>query len=129
MPSTTWTKPFLLQIGRLNSAGRILEHEINNLFRVSLDFQHRRPHNVRFGFCIQRTKHKSLMERRLQEYIDTIFGEFAIFGDGQRIPLSDQDDLKRFLLMPSARILFSSVDGGIPKRAAAPDGPATRPLL
>src|ERR1700733_2907357 len=87
MPSTTWTKPFLLQIGRLNSAGRILDHDIKNFFRVSLDFKNGGPHNIRSGFCIQRTKHKSLMERRLQEYIDTIFGEFAIFGDGQRIPV------------------------------------------
>jgi hypothetical protein len=34
---------------------------------------------------------------------------------------------KRLLLIFSARILDSSVERGIPRRAAAPDGPKTRP--
>src|SRR5262249_40423452 len=38
-------------------------------------------------------------------------------------------DLKRRLSIFSALILDSSVDDGTPSRAAAPNGPATRPLL
>src|SRR5260370_37645545 len=36
---------------------------------------------------------------------------------------------KRLLLILSARIFDSSVERGIPRRAAAPDGPNTRPPL
>ena len=37
--------------------------------------------------------------------------------------------MKRFFLILSALIFDSSVDDGIPSLAAAPEGPATRPLL
>jgi hypothetical protein len=38
-------------------------------------------------------------------------------------------ELNRYFLIPSLRILVSSVDRGIPSLAAAPEGPAMRPWL
>ena len=49
------------------------------------------------------------MERRLKRIAATIFGEFAIFGDSQRVPLGDLENLKRFLRRNS-----------IPRSAALP---------
>ena len=44
-------------------------------------------------------------------------------------PTKDEPDLKSRLSIFSALIFDSSVDGGTPGGAAAPNGPATRPLL
>ena len=49
------------------------------------------------------------MERRLKRITAAIFGEFAIFGDSQRVPLGIKENLKRFLRRDS-----------IPKSAAVP---------
>ena len=54
-------------------------------------------------------KDKSLIERRLKRITAAIFGEFAIFGDSQRVPLGDLENLKRFLRRNS-----------IPRSAALP---------
>lgn len=64
--------------------------------------------------------------------------EFSLTPAGTKIPCqitkisrkaswSNQLDLKRNLLILSARILDSRVEGGIPRTMAAPSGPDTLP--
>src|SRR5262249_57682559 len=54
-------------------------------------------------------------------------GEFSV-GRAAHAPPS-QERLNRALLILSALIFDSSVEGGMPSRAAAPAGPDTRPFV